>query len=144
MGHQHKELRRRMEDVEKLWLYAKVAASKHRVLEESLGKAQSRSKYWERKAKEGSEKMAGAKKERYEAKEEAQVARLVPVVAGDVRAKMKGDLARVKDILTAGEEAKVVAEEARRKVESEAAQLEVDLISLLLELGTVKDEVSSL
>ena len=57
---------------------------------------------------------------------------------------MEGDLARVKDALAAVDEARVVAEEARRKAEFEAAQLEVGQTSLLLELGTVKDEVSSL
>ena len=57
---------------------------------------------------------------------------------------MEGDLARVKDALAVVEEVKVVAKEARRKVKFEAARLEVDRMSLLLELRTVKDEVSSL
>ena len=35
-------------------------------------------------------------------------------------------------------------EEARRKADSKAARLEVHRTSLLLELGTAKDEVSSL
>ena len=83
-------------------------------------------------------------KEREKAKEEAQVAQLVVVTAGDVNAKVEGDLARVKDALAAAEEARVVVEEARCKAESEAARLEVDLTSLLLKLGTAKDEVSSL
>ena len=63
---------------------------------------------------------------------------------GDTKEKLEGDLARVKDALAAVEEARVVAVEARRKAESEVARLEVDWTSLLLELGTVKDEVSSL
>ena len=46
--------------------------------------------------------------------------------------------------LAVAEETRAVAEKARRKVESEAARLEVDQTSLLLELGMVKDEVSSL
>ena len=57
---------------------------------------------------------------------------------------MEGDLARVKDAVATAEEAWAVAEEARRKVESDASQLEVDQTSLLLELRTVKDEVSFL
>ena len=57
---------------------------------------------------------------------------------------MEGDLARVKDALAVVEEVKVVAKEARRTVKFEAARLEVDRMSLLLELRTVKDEVSSL
>ena len=58
--------------------------------------------------------------------------------------KLEGELARAKDALVVAKEARVVAKEARRKVESEAARLEVDRTSLLLKLGTVKDEVSSL
>ena len=46
-------------------------------------------------------------------------------------------LSRVLDALT-------VAKEARRKVEAEAACLEVERTSLLLEIGTAKDKVSSL
>ena len=52
----------------------------------------------------------GAEKERDKIKEEAQVTRLAAVVAGDTRAKLKGDLARVKDALGIAEEAKVVEE----------------------------------
>ena len=116
----------------------------HRALEESLGKAQSWSRHWERKAKESFETTAGAEKERDEAKKEARVARLAIVAASDVRDKLEGDLARVKDALVTAKEPKAVAEEARRKVESEATQLEVDRASFLLELGMVKDEMSSL
>ena len=116
----------------------------HRVLEESLGKAQSWSKHWEREAKESFEKTTGAEKERDEAKKEAQVARLAIFTASDARAKLEGDLARVKDALVAAKEVKAVVEEARRKAEYEAAQLEVDRASFLLELGMVEDEMSSL
>ena len=65
--------------------------------------------------------MMGAEKERDEAKEEAQVALLAVVTTGDARAKLEGDLARVKDALTAAEEAKAVVEEARHKAKFEAA-----------------------
>ena len=88
-----------------------MTASEHHALEESLGKGKSRSRYWERKVKEGSEKATGAEKN----KEEAKVARLAAFVVVDTKAKAKGDLARVKDALAAAEEARVVAEEARRK-----------------------------
>ena len=63
----------------------------------------------------------GAEKNRDKAKEEAHVARLEAVAAGDTRAKLKGYLGRVKDALAAAEEAKVIAKEARRKAEFEAA-----------------------
>ena len=83
-------------------------------------------------------------KKRDEAKEEAQVARLVAVAARNTKAKMEGDLARAKDALGATEEARVVAKEFRSKAESEVARLEVDLASLLIDLGMAKDEVYSL
>ena len=71
------------------------ATSKHQALEESLSKAKSWSRHWEWKAKEGKEKIAGAEKERDEAKEEAQYSQLVVVLVGDAKAKAKGDMARV-------------------------------------------------
>ena len=130
MGRQDKELRPRLEDAEKLRLYAKAAGSERRALEDSLDKAKSQSRYWEWKAKE--------------AKEEAQVDRLATVAAGDTKVKAKGDLARVKDALAVEGEARAVAEEAKHKVESEVVSLKVDRTSLLLELGMAKDKVSSL
>ena len=144
MGCQYKELRHRLEDAEKLWLYAKAATFERRALEESLDKAKSRSRYWERKAIECSEKIVGTEKERNKAKDEALVTRLVIVIVGDIEVKAEGDLARVKDALAVTEEASVVAKEARHKADAEATCLEVDQTSLLLELGTTKDEVSSL
>ena len=144
MGHQHQELRRWLEDAKKLRLYAKAAASEHCALKESLGKAQSQSRFRERTAKEGSKKRKVAEKERDKAKEEAHIARLAAIAAGDSKEKIEGDLVRVKDALAAAEEAKTLIEEARRKAKSKATRLEVDQTSLLLELGTVKDEVSSL
>ena len=86
----------------------------------------------------------GAEKERYEAKEEAQVARLAVVKAGDTKAKVEGDLARIQHALTATEEARAVAKEAKRKAGVEAARLKVEWTSLLPEIGVAKDEVSSL
>ena len=83
-------------------------------------------------------------KERDEAKEEAQVARLTTIAAGDAKAKEEGDLARVQDALMAGKEAKAIAEEVRRKIEAEVTRLEIKRTSLLLKIGAAKDEVSSL
>ena len=61
-----------------------------------------------------------------------------------MRAKLEGNLARVKDVLAAVEEARAVAEEARCKAESKVTRLKVDQTSLLLDLRVAKDEVSSL
>ena len=101
-------------------LYAQLATSKHRALEEYLDKAKSRSKHWEQKAREGTEKIKGAKDERDKAKEEAQVPRLAAVIAGDAKARV---------------------EEAKSKAEAETTRLEVKWTSLLLEIRATKDEV---
>ena len=72
-----------------------------------------------------------------EAKEVAWYTRLSVIEASDAKALEEDKLARVQDAL-------VVAEEAKLKAEAEAALLEVERTSLLLEIGAAKDEVSSL
>ena len=57
--------------------------------------------------------------------------------AESARAKVESELARVQNALA-------VSEEARRKAEDEASHLGVERVSLLLELGTSKDEVFAL
>ena len=59
------------------------------------------------------------------------------VAAGNAKARAKDDLATVQDAL-------VIAEEARIKVETHTTRLEVEQTSLLLEIGEAKDEVSYL
>ena len=56
---------------------------------------------------------------------------------GSARAKLESELARVQNALA-------VANEARRKVDDEASRLANERVSLLLELGTCKDEVSAI
>ena len=58
-----------------------------------MARAKSRSKHWEREAKE-----------REEAKQEAKMARLAVTAAGDAKARVEDDLARVLDALAAAEE----------------------------------------
>ena len=53
------------------------------------------------------------------------------------RAKVESELARVLNALA-------VSEEARRKADDEASRLATERVSLLLELGTSKDEMSAL
>ena len=114
-----------------------MAVSKHHAFDDALVKAKARSKHWEREAKAGVEKVASVGKERNEAKEEAQQAQIAIVAAGDVKAWAEVELARVQGALA-------VAKEARRKVEVEAAHLEVKRTSLMLEIRAAKDEVSFL
>ena len=137
MPHQHRELPYRLENAKKLGLYAQSTTSKHRALEKSLDKAKYRSKHWEREAKEGTERITSAKKERDKAIEEAQVARLASVTEGDAKAWAEDDLAKAQSTLA-------IAEEAKRKEKAESTRLEVERTSLLLEIGAAKDEVCSL
>ena len=134
---QHRELHLRLDDVEQLRRYAGFAVSKHNSLDDALGKAKAKSRYWERKAKEGIDRATAAEKERDKAKEESQITQLVAFTTGEARAQVEDDLARVRDALT-------VMEEAKRKAKVETAYLEVERKSLQLELGAEKDEVSSL
>ena len=58
-------------------------------------------------------------------------------MAGNARTKVESELARVQNALA-------VVEEARQKAEDEARRLADERVSLLLELGTCKDEVSAI
>ena len=62
------------------------------------------------------------------------MARMDAAVAGSARTQVESELARVQNAL-------VVVEEARWKAEDEASHLVVEQVSLLLELGTCKDDV---
>ena len=66
----HRKLHLWLDDAKQLRHYAQSAVSKHNALEDTLGKARAKSRYWERKGKEGNERATGAENERDEAKEE--------------------------------------------------------------------------
>ena len=67
MACQHREFQSRLDDAEKLRLYAQLVVSKHQALDASLAKAKSKSKHWEREAKAGGERILRMEKERDEA-----------------------------------------------------------------------------
>ena len=69
MAHQHKEIHLKLEDAEKVQLYAQSVVSKHQALDDGLVKAKARSKHWEREAKKGTERVTRAERGRDEAKE---------------------------------------------------------------------------
>ena len=79
--------------------------------------------------------MARAKADIAAAHHDASMARMDADVAGNTRAKVEFELARVQNAL-------VVAKEARRKAKKEASRLADERVSLLLELETCKDKVS--
>ena len=65
------------------------------------------------------------------------MAHLATIVAGEAKARVEDDLARIRDALA-------TTEEDGRGLEVEVARLTVEQTSLLLELQTSRDEVSSL
>ena len=75
--------------------------------------------------------------ERDAARHEALVARLDVDATGSARTQVESELARVQKALAA-------SEEARQKAEDEASRRAIERVSLLLELGTYKDEVSAI
>ena len=85
MARQHREPHLGPDNAEQLRRYAGSAVSKHNSLDDALEKAKAKSRYWERKAKEGTDRATGAEKERDEAKEESQIARLAAIIEGDAR-----------------------------------------------------------
>ena len=107
------------------------------MLSASLAEAESSSWRWENDAKGRVERMARAKEERDVAHHDASMARMYADVAGNSRAKVESEFSRVQNALS-------VAEKARLKTEDEVSRLADERVSLLLELGTCKDEVSAI
>ena len=85
MTYHHQEFKSRLRDAERLRLYAKSVVSNYRALSASLAKAESSSWCWDKKAKEGVEKVAQAEAERDVARYEASMARMDAVAAGCAR-----------------------------------------------------------
>ena len=95
MARQHREFQSRLDDAKKLQLYAQSVVSKHHALDASLSKEKSKFKHWERKAKASAGKIARAKAEKDEAKQESKIARLAANTTSDTKATTEDDLARV-------------------------------------------------
>ena len=81
--------------------------------------------------------MARAKVERDAAHHDALMARMDVDAAGSARANVESELARVQNALA-------FVKEARRTTKDKVSRLAEEQVSLLLELGTCKDEVSAI
>ena len=137
MTYQHREFQSQLRDMERLRLYFQSTNFYHKVLSASLAEAESRSRRWEKEAEEGVEKVARVEVKKDAARHEASMARMDADAAGSVRAKVESRLARVQNALA-------ISEEARQKTEDEASRLAVERVSMLVELGSNKYEVSAL
>ena len=137
MTYQHREFQFWLRDAERLRLYAQLVVSDHRELSASLYETESRYWCWEKGAKEGIKKVAQAEAERDVAHHEASMAIMDADAAGSAKTQVESKLVRVQNAL-------MVLEEARWKAEDEASRLAIDRVSLLLELETSKDKVSTI
>ena len=137
MSYQHQEFHTRLRDAKRLRLYAQSIVFYHRALSASIAEVESSSRRWENEAKGSLEKMARAKAERDVARHDSSMARMDAEATGNARVKVESELARVQNALA-------VAEEARLKAKDEVSRLANEQVSLLLELGTCKDEVSAI
>ena len=157
MAYQHREFQYRLGDAERLRLYAQSAISDQKSLSASLMEVEASSRRWESDSKEAVEKVVRAEAERDATRYEASMARLDAKAAGSARAQVESKLARVQHALAASEDARkkgefkltgvrhalAASEEARRKVDDKASFLADERVSLLLELGASKDELSA-
>ena len=137
MTYQHQEFPTRLRDAERLRLYSQSIVSDHKVLSASLAKAESSSQCWENEARGSVERMARAEAEKDATRHDALMARMNVDAAGSARAKVESELARVRNALA-------VVEEARWKEDDEGSRLTDERVSLLLELGTCKNEMSAI
>ena len=130
-------MRERLEDAEKLRLFSRVASEKQKALESSLEKAQAASqvleasleeakfeaKRWEGLAGGEAERASRAEGERDAARREASTSRLAAEAAGDAKARVDDELARVRISL-------INEEERGREAKAEIARLKVEYASL--------------
>ena len=137
MTYQHQEFQTRLRDAERLRLYAQSIVSDHKVLSAFLAETESNSRCWENEARGSVERMARVKAKKDAARHDALMARMDSDVAGKARARVESELARVQNAL-------VATDKVRQKADNEVSCLTDKRISLLLELGTCKDETSSI
>ena len=114
-----------------------MIVSNHRALSASLAEAESRFWRWENEARGSVERMARVEAERDVARHDALMTRMDADAVRNVRARVESELARVKNALAA-------VKEARRKADDEVSRMTNERVSLLLELGICKDEISAI
>ena len=137
MTYQYQEFQTRLKDAERLRLYTQSVIPDHKALSASLAEAESSSRRWENEARGSVERTAQVEAERDVSRHDALMARMDADVAGNAKARVESKLARVQNALA-------VAEEPRRKAEDEVSRPTDERVSLLLELGACKDEISAI
>ena len=157
MAFQHQEFWTRLREAERLRLYAQSMFYDKKALSASLMEAESKSRQLELEVREAVERECRAEAERDAARHELVMDRLEIDAAGSARAQVESELARVQHALAASEDARRTMEseldvaqqalaasrEACRTIEEKASRLTDERVSLLVELGASKDEMSA-
>ena len=94
MTYQHREFQSWLRDAERLRLYAQLAVSDHKELSASLAETESRSRCWEKEAKEGVKKVAQAEAKRDVARHEASMVCMDADAAGSAKMQVESKLVR--------------------------------------------------
>ena len=154
MSLQHREFITRLRDAERLRLYVESELSAWENLDASLKEAQLTIWRLKLEAKEAADRAARAEIERDAVRHEMVMVRLEIEAAGSTRAQVELELSRAQSALTILEGGRLKAEselgsvqqplvaskEACRRVEEENGRLTDERLSLLVELGTTKDD----
>ena len=154
MSLQYREFVTGLRNAERLRLYVQSGLSAQEGLDASLKKAQLITRRWKLEAKEATDKAARAKVERDVAWHETVMARLETKATGSARAQVELELSRVQCALTIAKGGRLKAEsnldsvrqalaaamEACRKAEEENSRLMDERLSLLMELGAIKED----
>ena len=157
MALQHHEFELRLRDAERIRLYVQVGIAEWEMQDASLKKAELACRRLELEAREFTERAIRAEAERDAACHEAMMAKLATEGAVNTRAQIESELARVQRALPLAEEARQRAEsehgatrealalagEACKKAEEESGRLADERLSLVTELGAVKDEFAA-
>ena len=113
MAFQHHDFELRLRDVERLLLFVQSRLSDQEALDASLKEAQLSSRRWELEAKEAIERAVRGETERDAARHEAAMVRLEINSMSGARVQVEAELARVRDVLVAAEDARLKADSER-------------------------------
>ena len=155
---QHHEFELRLRDAERLLLYVQSGMAEREMQSASLKEAKLACRRLELEAKESAKRASRAEAERDAARHEAAMAKLEIEEAVNTQAQMESKLTRVQRALAVAERARLKAEseheaaqkalsltgEACTKAEEENNRFTDERLSLIFELGTIKDDFAAL
>ena len=158
MALQHHEFELRLRDAERLRLYVQSRMAEWEMQSASLKEAELACHHLELEVKESVERAARAEAKRDAARHEAAMAKLEIEGVVNTRAQLESELTWVQPALAIAESARLKAEserdaahkafslagEACMKAEEENSRLTDERLSLILELGIIKDDFAAL